>query len=254
MSYLQFSIAGYKFSPSLVGTLLMLCAIPLFIKFGFWQYNKAEKKQALQAMYEAALTQSAVPLPSEIEDVGSWRYRQVRVGGEYQADRQVLLDNQVAQDRAGYHVITPLRIAGSSHYILVDRGWVPAYADRSQLPAIETPDGIIEVEGHLWLPSEKFYHLDSGTSASTDQDWEVVWQNMDMVRYMDAVDFSVMPMVIRLDPKSDAGGYYREWPKPAERVTTHLGYAYQWFGFAVASVLIWLFVSFKPMDKSKNAV
>jgi surfeit locus 1 family protein len=29
----------------------------------------------------------------------------------------------------------------------------------------------------------------------------------------------------------------------AERITTHMGYAYQWFGFAVATLLIFIYMS-----------
>ena len=60
-------------------------------------------------------------------------------------------------------------------------------------------------------------------------------------------------MVVRLDPESEAGGYSRQWPRPAERITTHIGYAYQWFGFAVAAVLIWVFVSFRRQGNEQDA-
>jgi surfeit locus 1 family protein len=53
-----------------------------------------------------------------------------------------------------------------------------------------------------------------------------------------------MPVVVRLDPEAP-GGYVRDWPKPAERIATHIGYAYQWFGFAVATLCIYLYVSFR---------
>ncbi|CAG0950230.1 hypothetical protein MTYP_00149 [Methylophilaceae bacterium] len=231
----------------------MLCSIPLFIKFGLWQYNKAEQKQALQAMYDRALLSEPVDLPLEFSDVGNWRYRQVKVSGEYTPEHQILLDNQVEQERAGYHVITPLRISRSEKYVLVDRGWVVANADRSILPEIETPAGEQAIVGHLWLPSEKFYSLEAAGAGAGGHEWQLLWQNMDMSRYKQSVPFQVLPMVVRLDPESEAGGYSRQWPRPAERITTHIGYAYQWFGFAVAAVLIWVFVSFRRQGNEQDA-
>lgn len=215
MSNLQFRSIAYRFRPGLVGTLVMLLCIPLFIKFGFWQYNKAVQKQALQDMYDAALLAAPVDLPSSFEDVQAWRYRQVRVAGSYRPEYQILLDNQVVQGRAGYHVITPLQIAGSRHYVLVNRGWVLAEADRSHLPQINTPAGQQEIVGALWLPSDKFYSLERQAAPQAGDDWQIVWQNMDMQRYQQSVDFEVLPLVVRLDAGSQAGGFLREWPRPS---------------------------------------
>lgn len=245
MSYLQFRLADYRFRPGLAGTLLMLVCIPLFIKLGFWQYHKAEQKQMLQEMYDKALLAEPVDLPLKFEDLQDWRYRQVKVLGTYRPQYQILLDNQVAQERAGYHVITPLQIVSSEKYVLVNRGWVPANADRSVLPEFETPAGELEIVGHLWLPSDKFYSLEQQGATEVGAPWQTVWQNMDMVRYQQSAPIEVMPLVIRLDAGSPAGGYLREWPRPAERIMTHIGYALQWFGFAVTALLIWIFTSFR---------
>jgi len=53
----------------------------------------------------------------------------------------------------------------------------------------------------------------------------------------------VSPMAIKLDAASNAGGFVRNWQIPAERITTNLGYAYQWFGFALATLLIYIYMS-----------
>ncbi len=226
----------------------MLICIPLFIKFGFWQYHKAEQKQMLQEMYDQALLAEPLALPLVFEDMQRWRYRQVKVLGTYRPQYQILLDNQVAQERAGYHVITPLQIGASGKYVLVNRGWVPANADRSVLPVIETPAGDQEIVGQLWLPSDKFYSLEQKQVAEADAPWQTVWQNMDMARFQQSAPIEVLPLVIRLDAGSAAGGYLREWPRPAERITTHIGYALQWFGFAAAALLIWIFTSFRRQE------
>jgi surfeit locus 1 family protein len=46
-------------------------------------------------------------------------------------------------------------------------------------------------------------------------------------------------VILKLDPAA-ADGYLRHWDVPAGQVEKHLSYAYQWFGFAVASVVIGL--------------
>jgi surfeit locus 1 family protein len=253
MSYLQFRGAAYRFRPSLIGTLIVLICIPLFIRFGFWQYDKAIRKQALQDQYEAALLAEPVALPESFDDVMAWRYRQVRVTGRYQPEYQILLDNQIAQEQVGYHVITPFRIGGTKRYVLVDRGWVPVGADRSQLPQIETPTGEQVVAGSLWLPPDKYYSLEASTELQAEQSWQTVWQNLDMRRYQEMVDIDVAPLVIRLAEDSEAGGFLRIWPRPDERIEMHLGYAWQWFGFAVAALLIWIVTAFRKKTDEQNA-
>lgn len=243
MSNLQFRPADYRFRPTWLGTLIMVLAIPVFIKLGLWQHHKAEQKQALQAQYEKYEHAAAVPMPIDMDDPVSWRYRRVQLSGVYDASHQILLDNQVYGDQAGYHVLTPLLVDGN-RLVLVNRGWIAGSADHKLQPKAEVPTGTQTITGQVWLPPSKFYSLETAASVTGQQSWSVVWQNLDMVRYAAAVNQPLVPVVVRLDQQMP-GGYVRDWPRPAERVGTHIGYAYQWFGFAIATLFIYLFVSFR---------
>ena len=229
-----------------MATLITLCCIPLFIKLGLWQYHKAEQKQSLQTMYDAYAHAAPEALPAAIAQPEEWRYRQIKVVGEYQPRYQILLDNQVENDLVGYHVITPLKIQGTQRFILIDRGWIAAKDNHSDLPRIDTPSGVQEVTGQGWLPSTKFYTLQAPVPQSGAA-WQPVWQNMDMGLYGKSVPFELASLVIRLDQKSKAGGFVRNWQRPDDRVTTNIGYAYQWFGFAVAALAIYIFISCKKV-------
>lgn len=212
------------------------------IKLGLWQYDKARQKQALQDMYSQYRDATPSPLPLQLKNAEEWRYRRVTVEGEYEPRYQILLDNQVSHDQAGYHVITPLRIHGSQHYVLVNRGWIPAMAEHRDLPKIITPTGPQQITGQVWIPASRYYTL----GKNEPDQWDTLWQNMDMQRYMALVPFAVSPVVIRLDAASQAGGFDRDWPQPAERIGMHLSYAYQWFGFAFAALAIYLYLSVVP--------
>lgn len=253
MSYLQFRISDYVFRPTWLGTLITLICIPVFINLGQWQYQKAEQKQALQDLRDSYSVDTRVQLPHAIADREEWRYRQVKVEGAYETRYQILLDNQVDHGRVGYHVITPLRINNTNRYVLVDRGWIPAMANHSELPEFGTPAGEQEVAGHVWIPSEKYYSLEKPEQLQQTQ-WQALWQNMDMKRYAAAVPFEVLPVIIRLDADSKAGGFSRNWPPlaPPDRIATNIGYAYQWFGFAIASFVIYIVVSFKRINRRES--
>lgn len=248
-------IRQYRFKPSWVGSLATICCIPLFIHLGQWQFHKAQSKLTLQATYDQYDKSLPVALPSEIKELQSWRYKQVKVKGHYLPAYQIFLDNQVEGEQVGYHVVTPLQIQGATEIesekivVLVDRGWIPAMENHLDVPKVETPMTVVEVDGQVWLPSSKFFSL-QGTQNANNQTWQPIWQNMDMKRYAQVSPMKPLPLVIRLNPKSDAGGFVRNWVRPDDRAESNLSYAYQWFGFAFAALVIFIVVSFKKVGLS----
>ena len=243
----QFRLSGYVFCPSWLGLLVLLICVPLFIKLGLWQYHKAELKKEIQSSYDTSLDSEALNLPDKLENLDAWRYKRIQVKGRYDTKYQILLDNQVENNRAGFHVLTPLKLEGRNDYILINRGWVAGGTTRGDLPKITTPVEPVEIVGLAWVPSKKIFTLESDVEKNT---WNDVWQNMDMERYQKSVAIKVLPIVIKLDAKSNAGGFVRNWQVPASRIATNIGYAYQWFGFAVASILIFLFTSIKKVSNN----
>lgn len=211
--------------------------LPAFISLGMWQWNKAEAKQALQAERDQRGQAAPTTLPADLPAADSLRYRHLIVRGTYDADHQVLIDNRLRQGVAGYHVLTPLRLADSGRYVLINRGWLAAPADHHEQPAALVPPGEIELTGIAVLPPERFFNL----AAQPASGWEPVWQNLDLERFRGLLPGHLLGIVIQLDPQAPAG-FDREWPRPDERIERHRSYALQWFGFAIASIGIWLFL------------
>lgn len=228
------------FRPRLLPTLAMLAAIPVFISLGQWQWNKAAAKGRLQAQLDERSVQPPVQLTAATTDADALRYRQVVVRGRYEPERQILIDNRIHHERAGYHVVTPLHIEGGDARVLVNRGWLPAAPDHKRVPEVATPGGMVEVQGVAIVPGNRFFTL-----APEPQGWQPVWQNLDLARYRGLAGFPVLPVVVQLAPESAAGGFVREWPRPSERMEQNLSYAFQWWGFAAAAFGIWLFVNWR---------
>ncbi|MFZ2541970.1 MAG: SURF1 family protein [Gallionella sp.] len=239
----------YRFRPKLIPTLVTLATLPILVSFGLWQSNKADQKQALQDTYDARASQSAVRITSGHLSPEEFRYKKVVVRGQFDTANQILLDNQVYNEAAGYHVITPFQIESSRVYILVNRGWVPLGADRAVLPKISTPEGMLEIGGIATLPPSKIYELMQPESLNGG--WQTIWQNMDLERYREAVPFQLQPVIIQMD-KDSQGGFVREWPRPDTRIQTHLGYAFQWFGMAVILVLFYVVTNFKKITETET--
>jgi surfeit locus 1 family protein len=226
-------------------TVVMLIMFSLCIKLGFWQHDKAQQKLLLQAQLDRGISEVPVELPGKIADPEAWRYRRVKFAGTYEARYQVLLDNQIENTVAGYHVLTPMKVEGSDLHVLVNRGWIPGPRDRT-VPVVEVPQGRQEVTGDIVFPPEKYFTLEA---PENKESWQVVWQNLDMQRYMKLVPFKVPPYVVRLEPKSGEGVFVRNWPVPGERIATHLGYAYQWFGFALTLLVIYIVLNIKKVER-----
>lgn len=233
---------GPRFRPRLWPTLAAAALIPLFIAAGQWQWGKAELKAERQCELDLRQAQPAVTVPATIADPLSFEYRHAMAHGYYESQHEILIDNQVRQGRAGYHVVTPLRLEGSEMRVLVNRGWVPALPERREVPATPAPQGLVEVDGTAVIPSQRFFTL----QQTGPQDGpERVWQNLDLARYRSAARFPIQPFVIELSPDSSAGGYVREWRRPDDRRQVNVGYAFQWWGFAATTVALWLFFSFR---------
>lgn len=241
----------YTFRPSLWMTLATALMLGVCVKLGMWQYSKADARRTLQTQLNARLSEPAIALPVKIMALENWRYKRVKFTGKYDTRYQLLLDNQVQNTVAGFHVLTPMQVEGSSAYVLVNRGWVArtvaSVGEIPKPPIIDTPQGSLQVEGDIGLPTNKFFTFDKPSAMGGE--WQPVWQNLDMTRYAKSVPFAVQPFVVRLDSKSNAGGFVRDWPPPGERVSMHLGYAYQWFGFAFTLLVIYIVLNIKKVER-----
>lgn len=160
--------------------------------------------------------------------------RRVVARGTLAPKYTVLIDNRLRQGVAGYHVVTPLHL-GEGRYVLVNRGWVAAGADRSRPPQFATPQEEITVTGLAVVPTGRFLEL-SGSVAEGR-----VWQNLTLERYRGAIPIAIQPFVIQQAPEGAPGdGLVREWPPPDFGVEKHYGYAFQWFSLAAAILVFWL--------------
>jgi surfeit locus 1 family protein len=204
--------------------------VPVFLALGYWQLQRADEKRRLQEEYDSRAG-VLVRVEPRLQSVEALRFYRVEVSGVYEPDRQFLLDNRVHHGRAGYHVVTPLKIGDSDVRVLVNRGWVALGESRDKLPVIDTPGHAVTLTGLAMVPSEKGYRLAEPNSAA--KTWPPVWLYLDLKRFGRAVTYPVQPVVILLD-EGHASGFAREWSRLDAGIAVHQGYAFQWFALAVA--------------------
>lgn len=240
VEYARSAASPASWRPLVWGGLLAALLAALFISLGLWQWRKFEVKTRLQGELDGRGHAALVAMPTTPTDAESLRYRHVSLRGEFDAERQILIDNRVHRERAGYHVVTPLRLAGSDLRVLVNRGWVAAPADHRTLPTAPPPTGMVQLTGIAVVPASRYFTLAPAPTGG----WQPVWQNLDLAAYAAAAPWPTQPVVVQLDAEAPHG-YARDWPRPDERAEMHRSYALQWFGFAASSLGIWLWFVFK---------
>ena len=57
--------------------------------------------------------------------------QRLRVQGQFDTERQFLLDNIILDGRYGYYVVTPLRLSDDNDVLLVNRGWIEKAGDKT---------------------------------------------------------------------------------------------------------------------------
>ena len=219
--------------PFWLPTLAAIILLQVTIAAGIWQLNRAQTKRDLQAHYDAQEKALPVVFPGTPVDADAFRFRRVRVSGQFDLAHEILLDNRVLNGKPGYHVVTPLKIDQSARYVLIDRGWVARGADRTLLPEIRTPLGVVVIEGIAAPPSNRYLELSKQTVEGR------VWQNLDMRRMDELLRHPLQPVVItQLNDNGD--GLLRKWERPDTGVEKHLGYAFQWFALALTIIVIYV--------------
>ena len=72
-------------------------------------------------------------------------------------------------------------------------------------------------------------------------------QRLDIEEASDVIGVDLLPFIVRLAPNSDYG-YVRKWKTNDSGEDVHLGYAYQWFAFAITLLIIYLIINTKRED------
>lgn len=217
-----------------VPTLAAVLLIPVFLALGYWQLQRAEEKRVLQAEYDRRAMGPPARLGIESLSAQALRFRPVVASGRYRPEQQVLIDNRVHKGVPGYHVVTPLAVEPGGGYVLVNRGWIALGADRQQLPAIDTPTDVVTVNGVATVPHDDGFRLGAPDAPNAP-----VWQQLDLERFAARLGAPLAPVVILLDPRSDAGGFVRDWTRLDAGIAVHQGYAFQWFALAAAALVLY---------------
>ncbi|MGK2900365.1 MAG: SURF1 family protein [Burkholderiaceae bacterium] len=221
-----------------------IVGVAITANLGAWQLRRAVQKIALQDALESRARLSVLFAPDLAHDEAqaqAQHYRPVHLRGHWVAAHSVFLDNRQMAGRAGFYLVTPLQLEGRREAVLVQRGWVPRdQRDRTLLPTVPTPGGVVEVDGRIAPPPARLYEFAPSASGA-------IRQNLDLDEFRRETGLALAPLSVLESsetadfPVAAGAGLLRQWPRPAVDVQKHYGYAFQWFALCalMAGLYVW---------------
>ncbi len=226
-------------------TIAALTAVAATVSLGVWQLSRGGEKQAQQAAQarQAELPTLHAGQLAGVPDPQTLLHRKVVLQGHWLAEATVFLENRQMNAKPGFFVLTPLKPETNGPSVLVLRGWAPRnFQDRSALPPVTTPAGLVEVRGVLAAPPSRLYQFGGA-------EYGPIRQNLDLASYSAELGQPLFALAVRQLGDGGAGGaggaaadgLLRQWPPVDLGVDKHHGYALQWFALAalVGCLYVW---------------
>ncbi len=238
----------YRFQFNWKLGLFVLVFLPLTLRLGFWQLDRADQKRVLIKEHQALITQPALGLDevkaSELAD-----YQPVKAKGRF-LPLIYLVDNQVSDGKVGYEVVQGFELQ-SSKRLWVSRGYVPGDVDREKLPQIKAPEFVVQLSGYAYQPKLNALLEGADTQATVAKTWPKVIQQLSAENLYNLLPNSdkigapfQAPYIMRLDENS-AYIFKAHWMVVNNTPQKHLGYAVQWFAMAALLVVLFILASLK---------
>ncbi len=235
--------------------MLGVAAVGVAITFslGMWQLGRAAEKTALQDAKQQQSDQVVLDgrtlgtARDEPQQRQALIHRRMLLRGQWLAEHTVFLENRQMNGKPGFFVMTPLKLEGTGAVVLVQRGWAQrSFTDRTALPVLQTPAGLVEVQGHLAPWPSRLYDFGGAETGP-------IRQNLKLTPYRQETGLSVLEISL-LQSGTASEGLLREWPLVASGVAKHHGYAFQWFGLSGLIALLYVWFQIVQPRRQKRPV
>jgi surfeit locus 1 family protein len=215
-------------------TVLVVLMALVLVRLGFWQLDRRAQRQALNAMVSERLALPPLQLSGSIDNPSELAFRHAIASGTFDYDNELLLQRSSPSGAQGVQILTPLRIAGSDAAVLVDRGWIPF--EQSPLDQRRQFQGepAARVQGLVRVPASGRSVAPMSQPAGRNGEVVETWFRVDLPRMQQVLPYRLLPIYLEQSPAADGPAL----PVRSENIVWHndvqnLGYAAQWFTFAV---------------------
>lgn len=208
----------------------------ILLGLGTWQLERLQWKEGLIAAREAGLRAAPASLPATLDAARPLEFHPLRAEGQFLNDRELYLNAQSLRGEAGFHIVTPLRLADGA-VLLVDRGFVPT--DRKAPPTRQAGElaGSVTITGLLRLAPEGkpgWFTPDNDPARNS-------WFTVDIAAMARAAGVGrVLPFYVDADASPNPGGLPQGGQTPIDLPNNHLQYAITWYSLALALIAIYI--------------
>ena len=244
-------LKNYIFKFKLIPTLIFAITFCGFIVLCFWQIDRADQKNVLNSNYTDRQQEAIIVLDKNnvIDEKSSLLWRKVEFEGSFINKQNIILDNQIFNQIAGFNIITPFKIRGSDSLVLINRGWHPNLKNRETLPIINEISDERILQGHI--ASFPVSGIKLGKNNIETLNSQIFrFQRLDAAELNYFFSAKIMPYMIYLDPIIDKE-LYGNFKLPAPDSQKNYGYAFQWFAFAITLLIIFIRLSMKRKSNGK---
>ncbi|MEO7050961.1 MAG: SURF1 family protein [Rhodanobacter sp.] len=234
--------------PSWWALLLTVAGVLLFIRLGIWQLHRADFKESLLRRYAAAASAPVQDFSAVADRPPADSFPRVHVHGRYLVDRLYLLDNPKHDSRGGVEVFAPLELTGQSHLLLVDLGFLPGQGNDQtpQLPPLS--GGPVQLRG-LYVPPPPTGFKMGGNALARQTQWPKKSIFLTVSEVAGDLGRPLYPRVLALDPDTSSIYVRKHGLELSMPPARHRAYAFQWFAFALAAVVLLLVLHRKREKK-----
>ncbi len=203
--------------------------------------DRGDQKKIINMAFVERQNQPPIPLNKEtiqmpIEDI---IWHRVSMSGEFLNDKNIILDNQIVEEKAGFLIYTPFKILDSNKIILVNRGWYSLSNSRKDIPNIPPIKEIQTIEGEISKMPSPGISLGKVITEKLDES-SFRLQKMDYEVLSSLISKDLMRYAVKLKKPIFDKTYVLDSGMPVPDSDKNYGYAFQWFAMAFTLFIIFI--------------
>jgi cytochrome oxidase assembly protein ShyY1 len=204
---------------------------PLTFSLGVWQVNRANEKIEILENYDTLLLSTPLALDNDHKN-----WQPVKTSGTFE-DFIIYEDNAILDGKAGYKIYHLFKNSDNS-YIFIHRGFVERNKIKNNLPEVEVPEGIKNLEGKvLKRTNNAFIQNIQESDSRIIQEFDLSYLKE---RHSSLKNKEIYEYLFNLQAENEMK--FSAIEKPVNMSSSkHIGYAIQWFGLCAALIILTIY-------------